>query len=386
MGKATSGTGSIRKKTVTRNGKAYTYWEARVTVGKDPGTGRQIQRSFTGKTKAEVAQKMTATAAEVNAGTYTAPCRLTVGAWLDCWVKDYLGDVKPLTKTRYIGDIENKIKPAMGAVKLESLAPHSVQAWINQLPGSPATVRLTAGVLRNALETAVSVGYLTQNPVVRCVLPRAERVEIRPLDEHQLTALLTAAQGGKWEYLLTVAALTGLRQSELLGLTWDCVDFEHSTINVNKQLAPARNRADLFQSPKSGKGRIIAPAKTAMAALKRQHARQAEQQLAAGAAWNNPAGLVFTSDSGEPLTQRNVQSVFQTIIKRAGLEGVRFHDLRHTYAVNALRAGDDVKTVQSNLGHATAAFTLDRYAHFTEGMARDSAERMENFISQALGF
>ena len=80
----------------------------------------------------------------------------------------------------------------------------------------------------------------------------------------------------------------------------------------------------------------------------------------------------------------SVLHMLQRVLKRAGLPRIRFHDLRHTYAVNAIRAGDDIKTVQGNLGHASAAFTLDRYGHFTERMKQDSAARMEDFIRGVL--
>ena len=93
--KNAKGSGTIRKKTVTRNGKPYTYWEARVTTGRDPGTGKQIQRSFTGKTQKEVREKMQA-AVEINQGTYTALSRLTVGQWLDIWQRDYLGSLNKM--------------------------------------------------------------------------------------------------------------------------------------------------------------------------------------------------------------------------------------------------------------------------------------------------
>lgn len=96
-----AGTGTIRKKTVTRNGKPYTYWEARYTAGCDPGTGKQIQRSISGKTQKEVAQKLKAITASIDAGTYTAPSKMTVGDWLDIWQKEYLGGVKPFTAQGY---------------------------------------------------------------------------------------------------------------------------------------------------------------------------------------------------------------------------------------------------------------------------------------------
>ncbi len=99
--KNAKGGGTIRKKVVTRNGKEYVYWEARLTTGRDPGTGRQIQRSFTGKTQAEVRRKLQEAAVAVDQGTYTAPSRLTVGQWLDIWQRDYLGGVKPSTALNY---------------------------------------------------------------------------------------------------------------------------------------------------------------------------------------------------------------------------------------------------------------------------------------------
>lgn len=100
--------------------------------------------------------------------------------------------------------------------------------------------------------------------------------------------------------------------------------------------------------------------------------------------WDNPCGLVFTSELGRPLEHWNAENGFKRLAAAVGLNGIRFHDLRHTYAVNAIRAGDDIKTIQGNLGHTTAAFTLDRYGHFTERMAQDSAVRMENFIKDVL--
>ena len=96
--RAAQGAGTIRKKTVTRNSQAYTYWEARITTGYDPGTGRQIQRSFSGKTQKEVREKMQAAAVELNTGTYKEPLKMTVGEWLDIWEKDYLNNVKPRTR------------------------------------------------------------------------------------------------------------------------------------------------------------------------------------------------------------------------------------------------------------------------------------------------
>ena len=384
--KNAKGGGTIRKKTITRNGKTYVYWEARVTTGRDPGSGRQIQRSFTGKTQKEVREKMQAAAVEINQGTYTAPQRLTVGQWLDIWQRDYLGDVKISTADVYRANIKNHIRPGLGAVRLVDLHPHTIQGFVNGLVGlSPASVRLAYGILRHALEKAVELDYIPRNPANKCILPKVEQEEPRPLNDDQVAALLDAVKGGNMEHLVTVALFTGLRLSELLGLTWDAIDFDSGTISINKQLTRQEHRAvGLFQSPKSGKSRTLHPAPAVFAALKRQRRRQAEMRLKAGAAWSNPPGLVFTVKDGGPVNQWKAEKGFRDAAAVAGLSGFHFHTLHHTYAVNAIRAGDDIKTVQGNLGHATAAFTLDRYGHLTERMKQDSAARMENFIKDVL--
>ena len=121
MGRSANGTGTIRKKTVIKNGKEYIYWEARYTTGFDPGTGKQIQRSITAKTQKEDAQKLKQATYEIDQGTYLAPTKLTVEEWLDIWVKDYLEDVKSSTKYLYMRNVEQYIIPHLGAVKLEAL-------------------------------------------------------------------------------------------------------------------------------------------------------------------------------------------------------------------------------------------------------------------------
>ena len=384
--KSAKGSGTIRKKTVNRNGKAYVCWEARCTVGRDPGTGKQIQRSITGKTQKEVREKLQAMAVAVNAGTYKEPCKLTVGEWLDIWAADYLGGVKETTARVYRDHIRIHIKPAMGAVKLVNLHPHMVQRFINSIDRAPATINLVVRVLGAALEKAVDLEYIPSNPVSRCTLPRREQKEIQPLDDQQMAALLEAAKGGDTEHIITVALFTGLRLSELLGLTWDCIDFERGIITVDKQLAQdaQRKAGEMFMSPKNGKARTVSAASSVLAALRAQKQVQAKMQLKAGPVWSNPCALVFTDGAGGPLPQQKIDRHFRAVSKAAGLEGTRFHDTRHTYAVNALRAGDDVKTVQGNLGHASAAFTLDRYGHVTEQMKQDSAARMEGFIKGVL--
>ena len=140
-GRSARGTGTSRKKTVTRGGKKYEYWEARYTAGADPGTGKQIQRSITGKTQKEVAQKLRDATAAIDNGTYTAPNKQTLGQWLDVWAGAYLGSVKPRTVDLYDSYIRVYIKPALGAVRLENLNTHTIQGFYNTLAKEGKEIR-----------------------------------------------------------------------------------------------------------------------------------------------------------------------------------------------------------------------------------------------------
>ena len=385
MGRSANGTGSIRKIITTRNGKEYTYWQARYTAGYDPGTGKQIQRSITGKTQKEVAQKLKQVTHEIDLGTYRAPSKLTVGEWLTLWQSSYLGNLKPRTKEIYDTAIRIHIKPALGAIKLDSLDTQALQTFYNALTEqkqlAPKYVKNIHGIVHKALQQALLLGYLRINPANACVLPRIEKKELTPLDDHDIAAFLRHIKGDPFEILLTVALFTGMREGEIMALTWDCIDYTRGTITINKQIQRYREEQGVYRivPTKNGKGRTITPASSVMTLLKQQQTFQEQQQKNAGSTWED-SNLVFTDALGHHLTNSIVYRHFKRAAIAIGRPDARFHDLRHSYAVAAIKSGDDIKTVQGNLGHATASFTLDVYGHVTEQMKRNSADRMEAFI------
>lgn len=379
-----NGSGSIRK-------RADGTWEARYTVGRDPGTGKPIVKSIYGKRQKDVREKLRAAVAAIDAGDYFEPPKLTVGQWLDTWLTEYCGGVKPATLVSYKGHVERYIKPSLGAVKLNSLTAIHIQRLLNRASTgalgskelSPKTVKNLHGVLHRALSQAVRVGLLRSNPADAVELPRIERREIKPLEGQQLKDFLTAIQGHRFELIYKVDLFTGMRRGEILGLTWDCVDMQSGILTINKQLTQDREtRWFSLAATKNDKVRTIQAPPSVLALLREQRRRQAEWQLQAGPAWSNPWNLVFTTRLGANLDGRVVYGAFKKVAAAIGCPDARFHDLRHTYAVTAIHNGDDVKTVQGNLGHATASFTLDIYGHVTQQMRQDSADRMERFIQE----
>lgn len=377
--KNAKGAGSIRKRSDGR-------WEARYTAGRDPGTGKQIQKSVYGKTQAEVRKKLQKSCVAIDEGIYIDPVKFTVGDWLDVWLSDYTPNLKPLTLKSYEGHIKNHIKPAIGAIKLSALNTHQIQTFYNRLIKgngdtrgiSPKTLKNLHGVLHKALKQAVEMGYIKFNPSDACRIPRIEKPDIKPLEDTEITQLLKAIDGHKYETLFLVDLFTGMRQGEILGLTWDCVDFQKGTITIYRQLQKIKGEYR-FVSLKNDKRRCITPAQSIMRLLQDHKRIQNEWRLKAGEAWER-SGLVFTNELGRHLAHCTVYNNFKRVAKSIGLKKARFHDLRHSYAVAALQSGDDIKTVQENLGHHSASFTLDVYGHVSERMRRESAERMERFI------
>lgn len=389
-GRNANGDGSTRKKTVIRNGKPYTYWEARYTEGFDPGTGRQIQRSITCKTQKEAKEKLRQITASIDRGTYTPPSKLTLKEWLAIWTNTYLTNIKPSTLFLYQKIVDLYIVPHLGATKLDVLSTHMIQGFYNELykpskkdvsPLSAKSVKNIHGVLHRALQQAISIGYLKTNPTDACILHHSERKAPRPLEEPQIAAFLSAIQDHTHEYLYKIALFTGLREGEILGLTWDCLDLKRGTLLVKQQLRKDQKKGGgyYFSSPKNGKSRVLALGPSIIRLFQCQKLKQNGMRLLAGDTWSEN-NLVFTNPTGGFLSYRTVYDCFKRVMARIDSPDTRFHDLRHTYATMAIKKGDDIKTVQENLGHATATFTLDVYGHITEQMRKASAARIEEFI------
>lgn len=347
--KRANGEGNIKKR---ENGT----WEARFSVN-----GKR--HSIYGKTRAEVRKKLTDTLAKIDQEQFIEKMDMMVGEWLTIWQRDYIGNVKRGTAVNYELHLRLYILPVLSEVKLSDLKTPMIQrvynSLINEKGLSPKTVKNAHGCLHKALSVAVKIGYIAKNPSEACILPKINQAEIQPFDTPEINKLLETLKGHEHEALIKTALFTGMRFCPPRGIE---KNFRFDTL-------------------KNGKPRTLAPAPFVMETLREHKKRQEQQKKAAGDLWDDLGfpDLVFTYPNGKHYSKSNVHKFFQNILKKAGLEHHRFHDLRHTYAVSSLRAGDDVKTVQENMGHFTAAFTLDKYAHVTETMRRDSANRMQAF-------
>lgn len=374
-----NGGGTIRQ-------RADGTWEARVTMGTNPTSGKPVRKSIYGKTQKEVRQKMTAILGSMDKGTYQPESKATVRTWMNEWLETFCTNkLKGYTLTSYRGIVDNHINKHLGALPLQSVRGSDIQRMYNKMIAdglSPKTVKNVGAVMHKAFGMAVKQGMIAANPCDAAELPAMQQHEIKPLTDEEIPLFLQAIQEDEMGNAYALCLLAGLREAECLGLSWEQVDFARGAITICQQLQKEKTKGGKYMIvpfTKSNKPRTIYPPQLAFDYLKSEQLRQAEKKLAAGQMWDNPNNLVFTNAGGGNLAISTFYKTFKRIATAIGRPDARPHDLRHTCATVAIASGSDVKSVQDLLGHATASFTLNVYAHSSEKMKEDTAARMQGY-------
>ena len=365
----TSSGGTLRQRADGR-------WEGRY-MGAD---GRQ--HSVYDRNKTECRKKLRARMCEVDTGAWIERRDITAGQWLDEWLATCCGQTRSTTRRSYAGAIA-RMKPVIGRVRLQDLDAARVRRLQSRLLDegyAPSTVSNTVTILATALKVARQARLIADVPTDDVPRPRQTKPEMHIIDRPQLPEFLAQCARYRCGSALTALLLTGLRIGELRALRWSDVDLDAATLTVRRQLVKASSLPWHFADAKDGSNRTIVLTAAAVRLLRSQRAAQAERRLAAGANWQEDeftADLVFRTSTGGFLRNSHLARTLHTIGERIGLPGLHIHDLRHSYAVAALRAGVDVKTVQHNLGHASAAMTLDVYAAYTTDAGRTAAAKLD---------
>lgn len=372
MKRAPRGGGSIRQRSDGR-------WEGRYSPGYDPLTGKRKYRSVYGNTQAEVRKKLAKSVAEIDEGRYSDQSKKTVFEWVEEWLTDYKSNLRESSRRSYRSILRLYLLPPLGKKRLSDVTPYQIQGILNSADLAPSSKAALRNVMTGLFGDAARVGLIQQNPVSRATLPKKERHKITILSDEDISRVLAACDRTEYAELFRFLAFTGVRISEALGLTWDRIDFEHGFITIDRQLTPIDTSTVTFSPTKTGKSRKLCPAPSVMERLRKHRAAQAEQFLASGC--RCAQGLVFCNAIGKPYSTWSVRDALRDASASVGVP-MKPHDFRHNYAAMALRAGDDPRTVQEALGHATAAFTLEVYAAVNDQMRTESAARMDAFMAR----
>ena len=232
---------------------------------------------------------------------------------------------------------------------------------------SAKTVRNINQVISSAMDFAVAQKIISENPCKAVVLPKVEHKEMQTIPAEQLQAFLKEAKETGVYEMYYIELATGLRRGELLGHKWTNVDWKNGIIKIRRSIT--RINGEIVESTLKTKNsyRVMTISQQAIEVLKEQKAKTNDT-------------YIFPSPNGGPISPDSVNNMLKRVLARAGIPKVRFHDLRHTFATIALQNGVDIKTVSSMLGHFSAGFTLDTYAHVTTSAQKEAAETLGQIL------
>ena len=376
------GEGNIRKRSDGR-------WEGRYVAGHD-ANGKPIRKNVLGKTQAEVREKLKQAISDARGLDVGKADEYTVGAWVETWYAVYSKPhIRENTQKYYRRFIDRHVIPMLGNIKLTKLTGRDLQKMYNEVrehgrvrecqkektPGmSDSYVRGLHTMMHNCLNRAVKERLLLRNPADDCIAPKIQRKEMKVLAPEHLGDYLKAAEQLGVLPMFFLELSTGLRKGELAALLWSDLDLDAKTLTVSKQAIGVKGGGVKVSPPKTETSvRRIAVSEQAVSLLVQEHAKHPDNPYL----FPSPrTGTMYHPDS--------IVNLHKKILKRAGLEPLRLHDLRHTFATLALQNGVDIKTVSGMLGHYDAGFTLRTYTHATDRMQEQAAATMGNLMSMSM--
>lgn len=364
--------------------------------GKDPNTGKYLQSWFTVKgTKKDAEKKKTELLTQLDNGIFIKPGKTSLAEFLERWLKDYAwANLSPRTAEGYEHITRRYLIPSLGKIALSQLKPEHIQAYYSDKLNngrcdgkgglSPSTVRHHHMCLHSALQSALKWGLLFRNPTDSVSVPHCQHAEMHTLNENEIHAFLEEAKSTPYYALFYTALFTGMRRSELLALRWSDIDLTLCQISVNHSLHVLKNRQVLIRPTKTAKSRrLIVLTPSTSLVLKEYREYQESLHIFSGTLLKD-SSLVFSTIDGNPLLPNTVTHNWIKTARRAGLNGVRLHDARHTHASLMLKQGIHPKIVQERLGHSSIQVTLDTYSHVAPGLQEAAAKRFDEALSFSL--
>ena len=357
-------------------------WEGRAVIGYDDN-GLPVTKNVLAKTKYECADKLK----KLKNITVNAECPsglssgMPFGKWIDHWYQTYCRPaLRDNTRAVYENHIYKHVIPEVGDIPLNKLKERDLQKFYAELKKngrairtdiygsglSDRTVRAVHACCRAALDKAVSMKLIRINPALNCKLPPKKGKEKQILSDDEMRRLLIQAKEDGFFEMFLLDLSTGMRRGELLALKWEDIDLESGEVKITKQVR-IKNKETVISAPKTKNAvRTVILSDTVLGVLK-------EYKKNSNSEWLFPSPVKDNAPRDPTACRKSLTK----ILERAGCRHVRFHDLRHTFATNALKYGMDVKTLAATIGHASAETTLDVYSHVTDDMKRQAAERIE---------
>ena len=377
--KRKNGEGTVR---LRKDGR----WEGRIVIGYDEN-GRPKTKNVLAKTKGEGIEKLKALKSTITPDT---PIKLKAdmpfGEWLDHWYETYCKpNARPATQRTYEGYIRLYLHPRLGSIPLNRVTTSDIQqmctwmmteARVDQKNGegglSDSQVINCYSLCDRVLEKAMAEKLIVRNPAKGCKLPPNRPNEMKVLSREDMQKVLIQAKEENYYELFLLEFATGLRLGELMALQWDDVDLVTGELRINKQVNLVGSKLVISEPKTKAAVRTLILPPSVRKVL-------AEYKTRVNSRWLFPS----PKKDDLPIIPSAVSRRLHTLLEHAGCEQVRFHDLRHTFATNALAHGMDIKTLSTILGHVSSATTLNTYSHVTDEMRQRAAVKIDQGIAKA---
>ena len=376
---------------VAKKGNQY---YAVIYEGLDPVTGKEKRTWHPAGPDRSAAEKLAGKLAAEIDGRDDTTRSLTFGAYLtEQWLPGKANTLAESTWHGYHRKVERHILPTLGRIPIRRLKVSDLEALYDtklrptdpeMKALAPKTVLEIHLIIRGALTAAIKRGIVTRNVATVAHAPRLRSIpkhEAQAWTAEQVAEFLRAAVGHRLFPAFWLAANTGMRRSELLGLEWNDIDFDKATVSINRGLVAIGYELCESRGKTANSRRSIDLDPTTVDVLAAWKAwTTIEHRIA-----DTVTGNVFTTGDGRPVHPHSISQAFERVARNAGLPVIRFHDLRHTHATLLIKEGVPVKVVSERLGHATTAFTIETYQHVLPGMQADAARLFAGLVDPSTG-
>jgi integrase len=351
-------------------------WVASVTMS----DGRRRSRSAA--SKAEGAAALKELLRQRDQSVAVDPRSLRVGPFLERWLDDVRPRLAPATWRKHESIIRVHISPRIGHVRLSELSVADCRHLLAGLAGhlDAQSARHVRATLRRSLADAVRDGLVQRNVAALAEPPPMRRKRVQVLDPAQVRILIDGTRGTRLHAYWTLAATGGMRQAEMLGLTW--ADIDGATVHVHRTLLWEDGQPVLGRTKTETSVRDVPIPPVTVTALREHRRMQLEERLASGAPTED--GLVFVTVTGLPVRGSNLMPPFRAALASLGLPPVTIHSLRHSAASALIASGYPIAKVAAILGHSSSRVTELVYSHLTGADVKDAADVMERLYGEAL--
>ena len=370
-------TGHIRK-------RGERSWAILLDLPRGPNGKRRRKWHTVHGNKKDAQRKRNELLHEIETGTYCEPAKMTVGKFLERWLKHASSKVGDKTFERYSEIVQKNLMPALGVINLPQLQPLHIEDFYSEMLESgrkngngglsPQTVVHFHRVLRSALNQAECSGAVEP--------PKVERKEMKTLDASRTAWLFMAAQGTRLYTPIVLESTLGIRRGEVFALRWSDLSLTASRVATIRRSLQETNAGLKFKTPKNGKARRVSLLKFTIDTLIQHREEQAKERALFGEDYQDN-DLVCPLPDGSPWPPDSFSDQFRQFRDKCGLE-IRYHDLRHSHATQLMEQGVHPKVVSERLGHSSVAITLDLYSHVSPNLQDEAAQKLDVALQKEL--